>query len=75
MISNIIRCIKQTERDIYEKRKGLVVYDVQYLVTDPETGKRVKKHRRGFVTKQLAESFILEINRKDAQGICNKRPI
>ena len=50
-------------------RKKLTVYDVQYRVTDPKTGKRVKKQKRGFLTKTEAEAFLTDMNTLDRKGI------
>ena len=42
-------------------RKKLKVYSVRYRYTDPETGKRKRTTKRGFLTKADAEAFLLEI--------------
>ena len=50
-------------------RKKLKVYSVRYRYTDPETGKRKRTTKRGFLTKADAEAFLLEINNQQNQNI------
>lgn len=50
-------------------RKKLKVYSVRYRYTDPETGKRKRTTKRGFLTKADAEAFLLEINNQQNQNM------
>ncbi len=49
-------------------RKNLKVYDVIYRFTDPETGRRKQAMKRGFLRKQDAEAFLVDVNQKQAAG-------
>lgn len=68
--------VRKNIRDKQGKiRKELTVYDVQYRIRDPQTGKAVKKQKRGFMTKKEAEEFILRINTEQpAELLCERKP-
>jgi integrase len=51
------------------QRAGKKVYDVQYRVTDPVSGKKKQKMKRGFLTKKEAQDFLNNTQNAISTGV------
>jgi Site-specific recombinase XerC len=51
------------------QRNGKKVYDVQYRVTDPVTGQKKQKMKRGFLTKKEAQDFLNNTQNAISTGV------
>lgn len=69
MQGSIKERIRKNARDAQGRlRATLKVYDVYYRYTDMITGKKKQAIKRGFLRKNDAEAFLLDINKKQSEG-------
>lgn len=77
MQGSIKERIRKKARDAQGRlRATLKVYDVYYRYTDITTGKKKQAIKRGFLRKSDAETFLLDVNKKQSEGkFLNQKPI
>lgn len=70
MQGSIKERIRKNARDAQGKlRATLKVYDVYYRYMDTLTGKKKQAIKRGFLRKCDAETYLLDINKKQSEGL------